>query len=253
MNHPARELTRQTRTPANPNLRAATAPVVANTRRGTNQWIAIWRMGNSTVNIALNTQFGKDGHTIERIFEPRHDAIVIGFKEMILGFPGAVIIPNNIGVSLLIDTNKPRLLLHTDIARDQLVIANNRELLLKIHKLRHVIGHEIMVSHRRCGDIDATPLTDLASVGTRSVDNVLTNNIAMVSRHTPLTRRQLLHVRRAAVANHCCTELSRTFRQRHSDTRWIDVTVVGGVERTDHTVQVVERMHFANTRGQHEL
>ena len=130
---------------------------------------------------------------------------------MILGFPRAVVVPDNIGVSLFIDTNKARLLLHTNIARDQLIIADNRELLLKIHKLRHVIGHEIMVSHRRRRDINATPLTDLASVGACRVDNVLTNNIAMISRYTPLTRRQLLHVRRAAVANHCCTELTRTF------------------------------------------
>ena len=122
-----------------------------------------------------------------------------------------MVVPDHIGVGLFIDTNKARLLLHTDIARDQLVIANNRELLLKVHKLGHVIGHEIMVRHRGRRDIDAAPLADLASIGTCRVDNVLTNNVAMIGRHTPLTRRQLLHVRRTAMANHCCSQLSRTF------------------------------------------
>ena len=181
------------------------------------------------MDIAFDTELCKDRHSIERVFKPRHDAVVISFEQVVLGFPGTVVVPNDIGVRLFVDTNKTGLLLHADIARNQFIVTDHGQFVIEIHKFRHIVSHEVVVGHRRGRDVDATPLTHLAGVSSRGVDHMLADNVTVISADTPLARRQLLHVRCSAMANHGCTKLTRAFGQRHGHAGRINVTIVRGV------------------------
>ena len=80
MHHPARQFACQTRAPADTNLCAAAAPIVAHAGRGPNQRVAVRRVANGAVNFALDPQVCKDWHAVHAFFEIGHDTVVIGIK-----------------------------------------------------------------------------------------------------------------------------------------------------------------------------
>ena len=126
VHHPAGQLTGQARPPANADLGAAATPVVARFGDRADQGVAIWRMGNGSVHILLDAKFGKDGHAIQRVLQPGHHPVVVRLEQVVLGLPGAVVIPNHVRLGLLIDANQAAFLFHADVTRHPFVIADDR-------------------------------------------------------------------------------------------------------------------------------
>ena len=149
MHHPARQFARQSRPPADADLRAATAPVIAHTRRRADQRVAIWRMADRAMHFARNPEFREYRHPIQRVFQPWHDPVVICIKQPVFVIPRALIMPDRVRVLFLIDPDQPLFLLHPDISRDQLVIPDHGKFAVQILEFRHIFGNEIMVRHGR--------------------------------------------------------------------------------------------------------
>ena len=116
MHHPPGQFAGQPGAPANADLGATTTPVIFHPWCRANQWVAIGWMRNSTMHFTLDAQFGKDRHAVQRIFQPWHDAVVVCLKQLILGFPGAMIFPHCVWIGLFIDSNQAGFLLHANIA-----------------------------------------------------------------------------------------------------------------------------------------
>jgi hypothetical protein len=137
MHHPARQFAGQARPPADADLGAAAAPVVLRARRRADQRIAVRRVADRAMHLALDAEFGEDRHAVHGVLQPRHDAVVIGLEQLVLGFPRAVIEPDGVRVGLLVDADQAGLLLHPDIARYLLVIADDRQFPLQVAEFRH--------------------------------------------------------------------------------------------------------------------
>ena len=88
MDHPAGELAGQARPPADADLRPATAPVVLHPGSGPHQRVAVGRMGDGAMDLALDAEFGKNRHALHGGFEPGHDAVVVGIEQLVLRLPG---------------------------------------------------------------------------------------------------------------------------------------------------------------------
>jgi hypothetical protein len=65
MHHPARQFAGQAGAPADADLRAAAAPVVAHARRRADQRVAIGRVADRAMHVALDAQLGKDRHAVQ--------------------------------------------------------------------------------------------------------------------------------------------------------------------------------------------
>ncbi len=253
VHHPPRQLPRQAWPPADPDLRPATAPVIAHTRRGTDQRVAIGRVADRAVHLSRDAQIGKDRHPVQALFQPRHHPVVIGVKELVLRLPRAMILPDGVGIFLLVNPDQPAFLLHPDIARDLFVIPDHRQLSLQILELRHVLGHEIMVRHRRHRQLQPRPFAHLPRIGAACVDHMLAGDRALLGLDLPLAAWQLGDVRRAAAADDPDALGPRARGHRHGDVGGVHVPVVGRVQRADHAVQIVERMQLGNALRPHQL
>ena len=229
MHHPAGQFTGQARTPANTNLRAAAAPVIAHTRCGANQRVAVRRVRNRAMHILPDAELGKYGHTIERVLKPGHDAVVVGLKQEVLGLPGAVIVPDHVGIGFFINTDQPALLLHADVTRDQFVVANHGQLFFDLEKLGHRLGHEVVMGHGRRGDVNAAPFTDLPCIGAAGIHHVFAGDVTVLGGDLPLPTRQLRHVGGAAMANDRSAQLAGTLGEAQRHTRRVHMAVVGGM------------------------
>ena len=53
---------------------------------------------------------------IQHVFQPRHEAVVVGREKFILGLSWTVIPPDRIGALFIIDVDQPAFLFHADVA-----------------------------------------------------------------------------------------------------------------------------------------
>ncbi len=142
---------------------------------------------------------------------------------------------------------RPDLLLHPDVARDQPVIAHDRQFLVERLELRHRVGDEVMVRHRGCGQVISRPQRDLPRIGAAGVDDMFAGDIALFGLDQPFAVRLLRHVRRTALADDLDAQLARALGQREGRAGRVDMAVVGRVQGRLDAVEIVERMQFADT------
>ena len=90
------------------------------------------------------------------------------------------------------------------------------------------------------GKIKARPLANLAGIGAARVDHVLTCNSALFGNHLPFATRQLVNVRHPVGLHELRTHRTRTGSQCEAGAGRIHMTVIHGVERCLHTVEIVE-------------
>jgi len=147
MNHPFRKFPRQARSPANADLCATATPVILNTRCRANKRVAIRWMRNGAMHFTFNAKLSKYRHSVQGIFEPWHDAVIICFKKLVFSFPRAMVFPNCVRIFFLINPDKAGFLLHSDIARDKLVITNDRQFFVQVFEFWHCICDKIMMCH----------------------------------------------------------------------------------------------------------
>ena len=169
------------------------------------------------MHILFDTELGKNGHAIQRVLKPGHDAVVVGLEQKVLGFPGAVIVPHHVGVGFFIDADEAALLLHADITRDQLVVADHGQLFFDLEKLGHRLGHEVVVGHGRGGNVNAAPFAHLPRVGTAGIHHVLAGDVTVLGGDLPLPTRQLRHVGGAAMTNDRGAQLARALGEAEGD------------------------------------
>ncbi len=246
MHHPAGQFTGQAGPPANADLGAAAAPVVSDTWRRSDQRIAVGRMRDRTMHFALDAKVGKDRHASKCIFQIWHDAIIICFKQFVLGFPRAMIFPDRVGIFLLIDTDQTGLLFHANVAGYQPVIADHRQFPFQFQEFRHRVGNQVMVGHGSHRQLQPRPFTHLPGIGAACIDDMLTNDVALFRGDFPFTGRQLPYAGCAAVADDFCPKPAGTCRHGLGDSGRVDMAIVWGVQRTNDPVEVVERMQFRN-------
>ena len=104
-------------------------------------------------------------------------AVVIGFEQLVLGLPRAVVFPDGVRVFLLVDADQPGFLFHPDIAGHQPVVADHRQVVI-IAEFRHRIRDEIMMRHGRHRKLKAAPFTHLAGIGAAGIDHMLASDRA---------------------------------------------------------------------------
>ena len=174
------------------------------------QRISIGQMGNGTMHLALDAEFGKNRHAVQGIVQLGHDPFIVGVKQFVLGFPRAMIFPDSIGIFLLINADQVGFLLHADIAGDQLVIVDNWQFGRQVGKFRHRFGNEIMVGHGGHRQLQPAPFTHLASIGSVGIDHVLTDDIALFGRDFPFAALQLNDIGGAAAADNFGAQITGT-------------------------------------------
>ena len=105
VHHPLRQVLAGARSPGDTNLRAAAAPEIFQPR-GTEQHVAVGRVRDRAVYHALDALVGQHRHAFQRVFQPRHDAIVIRLEQFVLGFPWSTVIPDRSRIGFLVDTDQ---------------------------------------------------------------------------------------------------------------------------------------------------
>ena len=60
----------------------------------------------------------EDGHALQGDLEPSPDAIEMRFEEFVLGLPRHTVVPDGVGIFLLVDADKARELFHAAIAAE---------------------------------------------------------------------------------------------------------------------------------------
>ena len=146
--HPSRQFARQAGPPADSDLRSAATPVVAHPRGRADQRIAVRRVAYGSVNLALNAKVNKDRHPVQTFLKVGHYAIVIGVEQPVLIVPRAMVAPNRVRVFFLVDADQPAILLHSDVAGDLPVVADDGQLGIQRLEFGHRLGHKVMVRHR---------------------------------------------------------------------------------------------------------
>ena len=253
MHHPAREFAGQPRAPANADLGAAAAPVVPHPRCGADQRVAVGRMADGAMHFALDAKLREYGHAVQAFLQPGHDPVVIGVKQPVLVVPRAFVDPDRVGVGLFVDADEAALLFHPDVARDLLVVPDDGEFLVQSLEFRHRLGHEIVVGHGGHGQLQARPFAHLAGIGAARVDHMFAGDDALVGLDHPFAGWGLGDVGRAGVAEDAHALGPRASRHRHRDVGGVDMAVIGGVQRADHPVEVVERVQLGDAVGAHKL
>ena len=236
---PARELPRQRRPPADADLDAAAAPVVLQARRRADQRVAVGGMAERAVDHALDAVLAEDRHPLQGLLQPGHDALAVGLEELALRVPGAVIVPDGVGVALLVDADQPRLLLHADVAGDA-VVADDGQLPLQRLVFRNGVGDEIVVRHRRGRQVVARPERHLPGIGAARVDHVLGHDRPLLGLHQPFAARLPGDAGRAALAHDGHAQPARPLGQREGRAGRVEVAVVGRVQHRLDAVEVVE-------------
>ena len=170
--HPSRQFARQAGPPADPDLRSAATPVVAHARSRADQRIAVGRVADGAVNLALNAKLGKDRHPVQAFFEVGHYAIIIGVEQPVLIVPRAMVAPNRVRVLFLVNADQPALLLHSDVARDFFVVADDGQFGIQRLEFGHRLGHEVMVRHRGRRQLKPRPFAHLPRVCAARIDHM---------------------------------------------------------------------------------
>ena len=185
MHHPTRQFPGQARPPADPDLCATATPVILRPRCRTNQRVAIGRVRDRAMHLARDAKLCENRHSVQAFLQPRHDPVVIRIKEPVLIIPGAFIVPDRVRVRFLINPDQPAFLFHTDIAGHFAVIPDHRQFAFQISEFRYVFGDEIVVRHRRHGQLQARPFAHLAGVCTARIDHMLATDRALFALHYP--------------------------------------------------------------------
>ena len=135
MHHPAGQFAGQARPPADADLGAAAAPVIAVTP-GAGPISGLpsggWLIAPCT--FALDAQFGEDRHAVhEAFFQPRHDPVVIGVEQFVFRLPRAMVFPDGVGVLLLVDADQAAISAPCGCSpRPSLVVADHRQFAVEI-------------------------------------------------------------------------------------------------------------------------
>ncbi len=137
-----------------------------------------------------------------------------------------MVVPDGVRVFLFVDPDQALFLFHPDIARDLFVIADDGQFGVEILKLRHLVGDEVMMGHRRHRQLQPGPLAHLARIGSACVDNVFTSDGALFRLHQPFAAGCLRDVRRAALADDLHTLGPRSCGHRHRHVGRVDVAIV---------------------------
>ncbi|CAI8423007.1 MAG: Uncharacterised protein [Rhodospirillaceae bacterium] len=253
VDHPAGQLAGQARPPADADLCPAAAPVVLRARDRADQWVAVRRVRDRAVDFALDPQFGQYRHPLHGVFQPRHDPVIVGLEQLVFSLPRAMVDPDRVRVGLLVNTNQAGFLFHADIARDLGIVAHHRQFGVQIPKRRHSFGDKIVVGHGRHGQGEPRPLPHLPGVGASGVDHMLAGDVALLGEDLPLAAVELLDVRCPAAADDARTQLPRPGRQRLGNAAGVDVAIVRGVQRPDHTFEVVEGVECGDPLRANEL
>ena len=174
VHHPSRQFARQAGSPADPDLRSATTPVVAHPRGRADQRIAVRRVADGAVNLALNAKLGEDRHPVQAFFKVGHYAIIIGVKQPVLIVPRTMVVPNRVRVLFLVDADQPALLLHSDVARDLPVVADDGQLGIQLRKFGHWLGHKVVVRHRGRRQLKPRPFAHLPCICAARIDHMFT-------------------------------------------------------------------------------
>ena len=252
MNHPAGQLAGQARAPADADLGAAAAPVIGDARRRTDQRVAVWRMRDRAMHLALDAQLGEDRHAVQRILEPRHDPVVIRLEQLVLGLPRAVVDPDGVRVFLLVDSDQAGFLFHPDVAGDELVVPDHRKIVV-ILEFRHRVSDEIMVGHRGHGKLQAAPLAHLPRIGAAGIDHMLAKDVAFFGLDQPFAARLLGDVGGPAAADDPRALGPCSGSKRLGDAGRVGMAVFRRVERALHAFQIVERVVAADFLRPDEL
>ena len=106
-----------------------------------------------------------------------------------------------------------------------------------------------MVRHGGHRQLQSAPLPHLTCIGATGVHHMFAGDITEFGTYTPLAAGQLLNICCTAPTYDGGTELPCTSRHRLCHTGRINVSVVRGVQRTEYTIEVIERMQLSHARG----
>ena len=249
MDDPARQFARQPRSPADADLRSAAAPVVPHSRRRPDQRVAVGRMGNGAMDGAPDTEIAQHRHAFHGVGKPWHDPLVVRGEELVLRLPGTVVDPDGVRVLLLVDADETGFLLHPDIAGHEAVVAHHGKFPGEREKLRHGIGDEVVVRHRRHGKLETVPPADLPGVGAGGVDHVFADDVAPLAADVPFAAGEGLDARDPAAPDDPHTLAADRGGHGLNDARRVDMAVIGRVESPLHALDAVEGMQCADTVG----
>ena len=165
----------------------------------------------------------------------------MGLEQLIGGVPWGAVVPNGVGVCLLVDAEHAGHLLHAEVAAEGAHIAQYWQFGVEFEKFRHRLGDDVVVGGVDDGQVEAIPLTDLAGIGAAGVDHVLADDVALLRDYPPFTARQRLDVGDPVRLDNLGAHFARPGGKRQTGAGRVHMTVVHGVMRRLDAIEVVER------------
>ena len=109
-----------------------------------------------------------------------------------------------------------------------------------------LLGDQILVLHRDDRNIQTNHRPCLPREVARTGYDVLARNIALIRRDQPITIGLLCDASNRCVTIDRCSTLPRAFRQRLRQICWLNIAVIGMLNRANDAVHIGERPNFFN-------
>ena len=197
-------------------------------------------MTDCAVNFACDPQFRENGHPVQRFFKIRHDPVVVGIEQPVFILPWAMVMPDRVHVLFFVNPDQAFLLLHPNIARHLLVVANDGELCFKVLKLWYILSDKVMVRHRCHGELQSGPFAHLTRVSAARIYDVFACDCTFFGFNHPISGVFLCDVCCAAVSENPHTLLTCARCHGHGHIGWVYVSIIRSVERSDNAIEIVE-------------
>ena len=228
LDDPLRELPAGAAGRSNAEAVALVEPEIPSAPGGTDQWAAIRRVGDRTIDDVLDAAIGERGNAALCGLDVRQQPLQIALEQA-LAEPIGDAVGEPRGGTGLVGTQDPAQPLFTQVVR-LVRLTQHREftpaLLAVSLQFGRFVVHDVLVLDGNRRDVQTEEATGLARVVPRRADHVLGDDIAFVGRQVPFAGRRAFDGGNLGVFMNFGTACARTFAQRHGQVGGRNMAVV---------------------------
>ncbi len=202
-------------------------------------------MRDGSIDHTLDTGVGPARDTLGRVFKTGFETLKRGRQQFHVKVPVNAIKSPGLRIGPFIGADQNTLLLLPVVA-GRLGIAHHRRLPVQCLDPGQVIGDQVMVLHIHDGQIKTHPLTDLFCKTAGSVNQVLTDNRAVIRRDLPFTVFQKPGSGHPGMPINRCPALARTRGHGVGGARRVGMAVIGRVETHLDVIDHQQGVQFKN-------
>ena len=222
-------------------------PVVAQPRRRPHQEPRVRRVRDGARDDLADAGVAEGGDAHRCPLQALLEAVQVGRGEVEVQVPVHAVDAVGLRVRHLVGTHQQAVQLAAHIHRGPRV-PDRRGLVAQVHQRRDALGHQVLVDHRHDRHVEAHHGAELRGVVPGGVHDVLADDPIVVADDLPAPVGQLVHVDDTGVAADLGAELAGPASHGVGATGRIGPTVVGGVGRRDHVLQIQQRVQLGDLR-----